>query len=287
MHCSRPTASVTFLDFEYAGWDDPAKLDLRFLLPAGGASAGAVASSRSPARSRHASPNPSWCSPALGCCCLVYRVKWVCILLNEFLPVASGRRRFSLGRGTRRPQSSATRSRPRDARRDPRLREGLRMKVVVLGANSFSGQDFVDLLLDDPTYQVIGVSRSTERSGLFLKYRTRSDLSRYRYHRARHESRRGRSARAARSREARRDRELRRAERGGPELGPPRALVPDEHGRPGAAREPPAEAEVPQAVRSHLVAGGVWHLRRPRDRGRARSTRARPTRRRRPRPTSC
>jgi dTDP-glucose 4,6-dehydratase len=57
------------------------------------------------------------------------------------------------------------------------------MKVVVLGANSFSGQDFVDLLLDDPAYDVIGVSRSAERGALFLKYRTRSDLSRYRYYR--------------------------------------------------------------------------------------------------------
>jgi dTDP-glucose 4,6-dehydratase len=55
------------------------------------------------------------------------------------------------------------------------------MKVVVLGANSFSGQDFVDLLLDDPTYDVIGISRSAERSELFLKYKTRPDLSRYRY----------------------------------------------------------------------------------------------------------
>jgi dTDP-glucose 4,6-dehydratase len=55
--------------------------------------------------------------------------------------------------------------------------------VVVLGANSFSGQDFVDLLLDDPTYRVIGVSRSAERSDLFLKYRLRTDLSRYQYHR--------------------------------------------------------------------------------------------------------
>jgi dTDP-glucose 4,6-dehydratase len=55
-------------------------------------------------------------------------------------------------------------------------------KIVVLGANSFSGQDFVDLLLDDPKYQVIGVSRSPERSSLFLRYRERSDLSRYRYH---------------------------------------------------------------------------------------------------------
>jgi dTDP-glucose 4,6-dehydratase len=54
-------------------------------------------------------------------------------------------------------------------------------KVVVLGANSFSGQDFVDLLLDDPSYEVVGVSRSPERSDLFLKYRTRPGLSRYRY----------------------------------------------------------------------------------------------------------
>ena len=55
-------------------------------------------------------------------------------------------------------------------------------KVVVLGANSFSGQDFVDLLLDRPDYRVIGVSRSAERSAMFLKYRNRADLSRYRYH---------------------------------------------------------------------------------------------------------
>ena len=45
-------------------------------------------------------------------------------------------------------------------------------KIVVLGANSFSGQDFVDLMLDESKCQVIGVSRSQERSNLFLKYRT-------------------------------------------------------------------------------------------------------------------
>ena len=54
--------------------------------------------------------------------------------------------------------------------------------VVVLGANSFSGQDFVDLLLDSPEYNVIGVSRSPQRSSLFLRYLLRKDLSRYRYH---------------------------------------------------------------------------------------------------------
>lgn len=54
-------------------------------------------------------------------------------------------------------------------------------KVVVLGANSFSGQDFVDLLLDNPEYEVLGVSRRPERGPLFLKYRTRPMLDRYRY----------------------------------------------------------------------------------------------------------
>lgn len=57
------------------------------------------------------------------------------------------------------------------------------MKTVVIGANSFSGQDFVDLLLDDPESRVIGVSRSPERSSLFLRYKLREDLSRYRYYR--------------------------------------------------------------------------------------------------------
>lgn len=56
-------------------------------------------------------------------------------------------------------------------------------KVVVLGANSFSGQDFVDLLLDNPAYEVHGVSRSPERSAAFLRYKLRPDLSRYRYFR--------------------------------------------------------------------------------------------------------
>lgn len=54
-------------------------------------------------------------------------------------------------------------------------------KIVVLGANCFSGQDFVDLFLDDPDYEVIGVSRSPERSAMALRYKLRHDLSHYRY----------------------------------------------------------------------------------------------------------
>ena len=55
------------------------------------------------------------------------------------------------------------------------------LKVVVLGANSFSGQDFVDLLLDDPQREVIGVSRSPERCAMALRYKVRDVLSRYQY----------------------------------------------------------------------------------------------------------
>jgi len=43
-------------------------------------------------------------------------------------------------------------------------------RVVVLGSNSFSGSDFVDLLLEHGGYEVHGVSRSPEKSALFLPY---------------------------------------------------------------------------------------------------------------------
>lgn len=47
-------------------------------------------------------------------------------------------------------------------------------KVLVIGSNSFSGSDFIDLLLEKGEYNVIGVSRSPEKSPLFLPYRKRS-----------------------------------------------------------------------------------------------------------------
>lgn len=54
--------------------------------------------------------------------------------------------------------------------------------VVVIGSNSFSGSDFVDLLLDETSYRVVGISRSAEKSSLFLSYRKRQDLSRFAFH---------------------------------------------------------------------------------------------------------
>ena len=36
-------------------------------------------------------------------------------------------------------------------------------RVVVLGSNSFSGSDFIDLLQEDPQNEVVGISRSPEK----------------------------------------------------------------------------------------------------------------------------
>ncbi|MBZ0187466.1 MAG: GDP-mannose 4,6-dehydratase [Candidatus Obscuribacterales bacterium] len=45
------------------------------------------------------------------------------------------------------------------------------MRVAVIGSNSFSGSDFVDLLLEDKDNHVIGISRSPEKSSVFLPYK--------------------------------------------------------------------------------------------------------------------
>ena len=44
-------------------------------------------------------------------------------------------------------------------------------KVLVIGSNSFSGSDFIDLLLTKGEYSVVGISRSPEKSALFLPYK--------------------------------------------------------------------------------------------------------------------
>jgi dTDP-glucose 4,6-dehydratase len=46
-------------------------------------------------------------------------------------------------------------------------------KVFVIGSNSFSGSDFVQLLLETGGYHVIGISRSPELHAMFLPYKTR------------------------------------------------------------------------------------------------------------------
>jgi dTDP-glucose 4,6-dehydratase len=54
-------------------------------------------------------------------------------------------------------------------------------RILVIGSNSFSGGDFIDLLLENPENQVVGISRSPEKSALFLAYRKRTG-STYAFH---------------------------------------------------------------------------------------------------------
>jgi len=47
--------------------------------------------------------------------------------------------------------------------------------ILVIGSNSFSGSDFIDLLLEDAGNEVIGISRSPEKSAQFLPYKKRQN----------------------------------------------------------------------------------------------------------------
>jgi len=55
------------------------------------------------------------------------------------------------------------------------------MRVVVIGSNSFSGSDFIDYLLEKPDVDVVGISRSPEKSEIFLPYK-KKQLSKFRFY---------------------------------------------------------------------------------------------------------
>ncbi len=54
-------------------------------------------------------------------------------------------------------------------------------KIAVIGSNSFSGSDFVDFLLEDKDNEVIGISRSPEKSAIFLPYKKRKNAA-FKFH---------------------------------------------------------------------------------------------------------
>lgn len=54
-------------------------------------------------------------------------------------------------------------------------------KIIVLGAHSFSGQDFIDLLLEDPRNHVVGVSRSVNKPEWFFRFTQRNGRANYRF----------------------------------------------------------------------------------------------------------
>jgi hypothetical protein len=90
----RSDGTLCFLDFEYAGWDDPAKAFGDFFCHPG-----------SPVSTLHrgsfvrdaAAPFPEREALIARARLLepVFQVKWCCIILNEFLPGAAERRRFA------------------------------------------------------------------------------------------------------------------------------------------------------------------------------------------------
>ena len=95
---------LRFLDFEYAGWDDPAKMVCDFFC-------------------QPAVPVPADCHDLvldavagmvrerIGLLRPVYQLKWCCILLNDFLPLGGQRRSFAGGAAAR------------EERRDTQLRK--------------------------------------------------------------------------------------------------------------------------------------------------------------------
>ncbi len=90
----RPSGELCFLDFEYAGWDDPAKtvgdffsqpaipVPMRFF-------------DRFLAAATSFAPRPEELAARARLLLPLFQLKWCCIMLNDFLPVSRERRRFS------------------------------------------------------------------------------------------------------------------------------------------------------------------------------------------------
>lgn len=85
-----------FLDFEYAGWDDPAKLAGDFFsqvnVPVPLVHIQTVTETLA---SLHA--DPAVTRHRILCLLPLYRIKWCCIAMNEFIPQEHRRRMFAVG----------------------------------------------------------------------------------------------------------------------------------------------------------------------------------------------
>jgi aminoglycoside phosphotransferase (APT) family kinase protein len=90
----RPDTTLVFLDFEYAGWDDPAKVSSDFLWhPAHRLSEAEGTRFRASVRNLYGS-DPSF-GARFDVVYPLFGLKWSLIVLNEFLPEAWERRKFS------------------------------------------------------------------------------------------------------------------------------------------------------------------------------------------------
>jgi hypothetical protein len=87
---------LRFIDFEYAGWDDPGKMIADFFCqPERPVPVALFATFARAVAANLAEPEQAtW---RFGLLLPLYRVKWCCIMLNDFLPAANLRRRFAGG----------------------------------------------------------------------------------------------------------------------------------------------------------------------------------------------
>lgn len=85
---------LIFLDFEYAGWDDPAKLFCDFFCQIAVPVPKRFVPAARSVLSRLANDRP-WFLERTEILLPAYRVKWASMMLNEFLPAHADRRRFA------------------------------------------------------------------------------------------------------------------------------------------------------------------------------------------------
>jgi len=93
----RPDGTLCFLDFEYFGWDDPAKLVSDFLLHPGMTLSKVAQESFMEGAAALYGADEDFL-PRLAASFPLYGIRWVLIMLNEFLPQLWKRRAFS-GKG--------------------------------------------------------------------------------------------------------------------------------------------------------------------------------------------
>jgi hypothetical protein len=112
-----PSGALRFVDFEYAGWDDPAKLVGDFFnqvqVPVSPALFGAFAG-----RVAAQFPDPESNLARFALLLPVYSMKWIAIMLNDFLPEGGMRRSFAgdAGQAAARKQNQLAKARQAFAR---------------------------------------------------------------------------------------------------------------------------------------------------------------------------
>jgi len=90
----RPTGRLCFVDFEYAGWDDPAKMVGDFFShPA--VTVPVAHFDEFVRETMGYSPRPAALAARARTLFPVFQVKWCCIILNDFIPEFAERRRFA------------------------------------------------------------------------------------------------------------------------------------------------------------------------------------------------